>query len=350
MITLVEPWATIPTNVLTEEPPRLGCVLSVAIPVRNEEATLPATLAALAGQRTHDGSPLHPDCYEVILLVNNSVDRSTDVARNFAQKHPALALHVVEVDLPEDEAHVGLARRLLMDLAATRLGPRGVVAMTDADTVVAPDWIAMTLAEIEAGADAVAGRVLVDRVGFTEHEPHAQVFHLRDVTYRYLVTELEARMAPDPFDPWPRHFQHFGPSMAVTVETYLTSGGMPPLPSLEDVAFYEALRRIGARIRHSPAVRVVTSARPAGRTGFGFAVQLGRWSQMGARDEPFMVESVPAIFARLAGQPGIGESLIPIETAIRDLRRVLAGLRSGRCGAVQTLKQVQPVGLVAAAD
>ncbi|HYI14911.1 MAG TPA: glycosyltransferase family 2 protein, partial [Thermomicrobiales bacterium] len=288
--------------------------------------------------------------FEIILLVNNSDDGSAAAARAFARQHAELALHVVEIDLPEEVAHVGRARRLLMDLAAARLGPTGVIATTDADTVVAPDWIAMTLAEIAAGADAVAGRILVDPVGFAEHDRHAQLFHLRDVTYRYLVAELEARLAPDPFDPWPRHFQHFGPSMAVTVETYLRSGGMPPLPSLEDVAFSDALRRIGARIRHSPAVRVVTSARPTGRTGFGFAVQLGCWSQMGARSEPFMVESVPAIIARLTGQPLSCEPLAPIETTIGDLRRLLSELRARRVGSIHPLEQIQPVRLVVAAD
>jgi hypothetical protein len=350
MITLVEPWGCASIAIQVVEPVRTGCVFAVVIPVRNEVASLPDTLAALAAQRDASGSAIDPDRFEIILLVNNSDDGSAAAARAFASQHAELALHVVEIDLPEEDAHVGRARRLLMDLAAARLGPTGVIATTDADTVVAPDWIAMTLAEIAAGADAVAGRILVDPVGFAEHDRHAQLFHLRDVTYRYLVTEFVARLVPDPFDPWPRHFQHFGPSMAVTVETYRRSGGMPPLPSLEDVAFYDALRRIGARIRHSPAVRVVTSARPTGRTDFGFAVQLGRWSQMGARNEPFMVESVPAIIARLTGQPPTGEPLAPIETTIGDLRRLLSELRARRVDVVLTLEQIQPVRLVAAAD
>ena len=56
-----------------DAPPQAGCVLSVVIPVRDEEASLPATLAALAVQRDTSGAPLDPDCYEVILLVNNVI-------------------------------------------------------------------------------------------------------------------------------------------------------------------------------------------------------------------------------------------------------------------------------------
>jgi len=338
-----------PPAKLDVQPPRLGCVLSVVIPVRDEEDRLPQTLAALAEQHDADGRPLDPERYEIILLVNNSSDRSASLARSFAAEHPAVALHVVEIELPDDEAHVGRARRLLMDTAARRLPPAGVIATTDADTIVAPDWIAMMLAEFSTGADAVMGRILVDPEGFADHPPAARLFHLRDVTYRSLVTELEARLAPDPFDPWPRHFQHFGPSIAVTVETYRLAGGMPPLPYLEDVAFYEALRRIGARIRHAPSVRVVTSARPQGRTGFGFAVQLRLWSEMGGRREQFMVESLPAILARLHRQPAPVDAMAPIEQAIADLRRFLANLRAGRGRAV-ALEEIEAVRLVAAAD
>jgi hypothetical protein len=329
--------------------PRTGCALTIVIPVRDEEATLPATLAAIAGQVDTDGQPLDPDLFDIILLVNNATDRSAAVASAFGTAHPALALHVVEVDLPEDEAHVGRARRLLMDTAAARLPANGVIATTDADTVVAPDWVAMTLAEFSNGVDVVTGRILVDPAGFAEQPVAARLFHLRDVTYRALVTELEARLDPDPFDPWPRHFQHFGPSIAVTVDAYRRAGGMPPLPSLEDVAFYDRLRHIGARIRHSPAVRVVTSARPEGRTGFGFAVQLRLWAEMAAREEPFLVESLPAILARIERRPAVRLAQAPIEQVIADLRQYLAPLRAGCCRPV-ALKEVEPVGLAAAAD
>jgi hypothetical protein len=334
---------------LSLPPLRAGCVFSVVVPVRDEEASLPATLAALAAQRDAIGWPLDPDLYEVIVLINNTTDRSAEIARAVGSANPRLALHVVEIDLPEDGAHVGRARRLLMDTAALRLPADGVIATTDADTVVAPDWVAMTLAEFAAGADAVTGRILVDPAGFAEQPAAARLIHLRDVTYRSLVTELEARLDPDPFDPWPRHFQHFGPSIAVTVDAYRRAGGMPPLPSLEDVAFYDALRRIGARIRHSPAVRVVTSARPEGRTGFGFAVQLRLWAEMAARNEPFMVESLPAILARIDGRPAPRVSRAPIEQVIVELRQYLAQLRAEGCHTV-AFEQIEPVGLAAAAD
>ena len=32
-------------------------------------------------------------------------------------------------------------------------------------------------------------------------------------------------------DPWPRHYQHFGASLAVTADAYRRAGGLPPVPA-----------------------------------------------------------------------------------------------------------------------
>jgi hypothetical protein len=56
-----------------------------------------------------------------------------------------------------------------MDLAETWLeegGERdGVILTTDADSQVAPSWIAENLAAFEAGAEAVLGRIDLDGEG-----------------------------------------------------------------------------------------------------------------------------------------------------------------------------------------
>jgi transcriptional regulator with XRE-family HTH domain len=76
---------------------------------------------------------------------------------------------------------------------------------------------------------------------------------------------------------------------------------MPLVRSPEDVALYRALLRVNARFRHSPIVRVVTSARRTGRTSIGLANQLNVWTSMG-EDQPFMVESSAVIVARLSAR------------------------------------------------
>lgn len=279
------------------------CEVCVIVPVRNEAATLTSTLDALAYQIDLQGQPFHRDRYEIVLLANNCTDESAAIAHQFAQCHPDLNLHIVERTLPTQEAHIGRVRQMLMHEAYRRLkqiGRKGgIIASTDGDSQVSPTWIAATLQEIACGADAVGGRILLDRAGLSQLEPYARACHLREVGYRSLIAELESYLDPDYYDRAPRHFQHYGASFAVTAEIYDRAGGLPLVRTPEDVALYRALLRVDARFRHSPSVRVTTSARPLGRTEIGLANQLSVWTTMGQQQQPFLVESGAAIMARL---------------------------------------------------
>ncbi|MGA8027867.1 MAG: glycosyltransferase, partial [Bryobacteraceae bacterium] len=95
------------------------------VPVRNEEDLLPAALRALAEQKTLRGGALSHDCYEVILLINNTTDASPDIARSFKRLYPTFRLHIAERDFGRSEAHIGHVRRLLMDEACRRLESAG---------------------------------------------------------------------------------------------------------------------------------------------------------------------------------------------------------------------------------
>lgn len=300
-------WVSVEPLVIA--PPSPHCEVCVIVPVRDEAENLTATLDALAHQIDLNGRPFDRERYEIILLANNCSDDSAAIARCFAKQHSTLALHVVEITLPPAEAYVGRARRILMDEAYRRLTTlehgRGVIASTDGDTRVAPTWVAATLHEIQEGADAVGGRILTDRAGRAALDDYARLCHLREVGYRYLVAELETYLDPDPYDCWPRHFQHFGASLAVTAQMYERVGGLPAVRTPEDVAFYQALLRVDARFRHSPAVRVVTSVRQVGRTKNGLANQLSEWAVMGRKHQPFLVESAAAIEARLRARRGL---------------------------------------------
>ncbi|WP_292874847.1 glycosyltransferase [Nostoc sp. NMS1] len=291
---------------LVQIPPSPHCEVCVIVPVRNEAQTLAATLTALIHQVDLQGQVLDPRRYEIILLANNCTDDSAAIARSFAQQHPDIALHVVEKTLPPAQAYIGRVRQMLMDEAYRRLCSlgriRGVIASTDGDSQVSQNWIAANLYEINSGVDAVGGRILVERAGRASLDPYAKACYLREVGYRYLITELETYLDPDPYDSFPRHFQHYGASLAVTAEMYALAGGLPPVRTPEDVAFYRALVRVNARFRHSPLVRVVTSARQIGRTNIGLANQLSEWIEMGRQQQPFLVESAAAIETRFVAR------------------------------------------------
>ncbi len=267
-------------------PPHPDLRASVIIPARNEAANLPTTLRALVRQVDLNGQPLDPDSFEVILLANNCTDETQAVARFESQRYAhRIRCHVVARDWPAGLAHVGTARRWLMDQACERLEqvgqPRGLIASTDADTAVAPDWIAASLASISAGADAVAGLIRVDSRELRELGSTVRRTYLSDLVFRRLKLELEAILDPNPLDLMPRHDWHGGASFGITPTMYRQIGGLPPLPHLEDVALAEALWRADARFVHNPRVRVQTSARLEGRTVIGFSADLTRWAADG---------------------------------------------------------------------
>ncbi|GAC1308932.1 MAG: hypothetical protein NVSMB21_14900 [Vulcanimicrobiaceae bacterium] len=275
--------------------------LTVAIPARDEEDAIGGALLALVGQRDEDGTRLAFDRYETIVFANDCADATVARARALARAHPRFTLHVVAGSLPASAAHVGTARKAVMDVAARRFlrarRPEGTVATTDADTIVSPTWIVETLGEARH-ADAVMGRIMLAPSERASLSDAARRLYLADMAYRRIASECEAVRDPVDCDPLPRHGQHYGASFAVSARAYVRAGGLPPRPMLEDLAFFEALQRIDARIRHSMRVRVETSARTLARVDGGFATFLGDLHARGARrDEPF-VEAAALTLAR----------------------------------------------------
>ncbi len=283
---------------LVAGPPHRRCVACVIVPARNEEAHLTRALDALRMQCNLEGAPLDPDSYEVVLLLNNCTDRSEPIAQGYAAVHPSMHLHVVSRELPPAEAHVGTARRLLMDTAYERLrrlpATHTAILSTDADTVVAHDWVARNMNSIRAGADVVGGVIHLfpeELEELTTGQPETAACYLRDREFQRQVARLESLLDPDPADPWPRHLEHFGASLACTPAIYALAGGLPPVKPLEDVAFVDALRKVGARIRHCPDTHIFTSARLDGRAEVGLSGQLRHWQHDAALGRPQQVDS-----------------------------------------------------------
>ena len=183
---------------------------------------------------------------------------------------------------------------MLMDEASRRSAKHGVILSTDGDTVVHPDWIEQNLNILESGADAVGGDIALHPAGVARLSPASRLHYLADARYLEAITRLEAIVDPDPHDPWPRHYHHFGASLACTNALYTELGGLPHADCLEDVAFVKAMVRADARLRHSPSVKVVTAARISGRARVGLATQLREWGN--SPDDP-MVDT-PAFLTR----------------------------------------------------
>jgi Glycosyl transferase family 2 len=252
-------------------PIRSGLV--VAIPVKDEEERLPACLRALAHQLDRSGQPIPPTLVRVVLFANNCADQSASLGRSLGELW-SLDIRVVEASLPPEAAHAGGARRAAMDLAETWLeegGEKdGVILTTDADSQVAPSWIAENLAAFEAGAEAVLGRIDLDGEGKFLPEALHRRGALED-SYEGMLTEVFWRLDPLEHNPWPHHATISGASLGVTRAAYCRVGRLPRVPLGEDKALVALLSRQDARIRYSPTIRVITSGRTNGRAPGGVA-------------------------------------------------------------------------------
>ncbi len=302
---------------LTSTSPLQDCRVCVIVPVRNEAGHLPAMIEAIAHQVNEQGQPINPNSYELLVLANNCSDDSAAIARSLSKTYPALQLHVLEVNLPPAQAHVGKARQMVMNEAYRRLSTIGldrrIIASTDGDTEVSPTWISTLLKEFDKGVDAVGGRILTQRAAAVEINQDISLHYLRRLAHRYLTSQIEAFLDPQPHDCWPRHFQYYGANMSVLAEMYGRVGGLPCVREEEDVALYRQLQQADAKIRHSIDVRVVTSARRTGRATGGLAELLEELAQ--ASRQHYRVES-----------PQLTEARILVR---RQLRQIWAALQGG---------------------
>lgn len=245
-----------------------ACFPVVAIPVRNEAQHIGPCLRALAAQR---GASLS----HVVLLLNNCTDGTCGVVRALAPSLP-FGVVVARRTYPAPIAHAGTARRAAMQVAAGLAGPDGIVLTTDADGRVAPDWLARTLAALGTGVDVVCGRALIDPEEARLIPAHLHEDDRMETAYATLLDRIHDLVDPDPHDPWPRHTEHSGASIAVTVAAWRRAGGVPAVPLGEDRAFLRALRHVDAAIRHAPDVTVCVSGRIAGRARGGMADTMAR--------------------------------------------------------------------------
>lgn len=213
-------------------------MIAVVVPAHDEQDHIGACLKAIAIAArcpSLEGEPVL-----VIVVLDACSDDTGEIAR--ASGVPTLAIHA---------RNVGMARAQGAQLALA--GGARWLAFTDADSIVAPDWLSKQLA---LRSDAVCGTVEVRDWG-SYGEPMRR---------HYAATYTDAD----------GHSHIHGANLGVSAAAYLGAGGFPPLACSEDVALVDALRSSGASIAWSAAPRVVTSARRNFRAAGGFGETLLR--------------------------------------------------------------------------
>lgn len=247
----------------------------------------------------------------------------------------SVPLEVIEHEFPPHLASAGSARRLSMERAAVLAGPGGTVLTTDADGRVPPDWVSANLFYLRRGLDAVAGRAVLDPTEEAMIPVRLREDDALEQAYAAALDEIASLIMPQEWDPWPRHTEHSGASIAVTVEAYKRSGGMPAASIAEDRKFFANLREMNARVRHAPEISVTVSGRTIGRAEGGMADTIRRRLH---RADPYLDDALePAMdrLRRLRGETVAGRRLVQAGAALSELaaaRQIIAQLRLSQHG------------------
>jgi glucosyl-3-phosphoglycerate synthase len=261
--------------------PRESVRAVIIVPAHNEELRIGRCLDALAGQ-----VEVAPEEFEVIVVLDACEDGTAaeieaarlriGAARSYSCRdtgqsdHLGPAIHTVIG--PGQGA--GPARATGMDIGCARLESLGLsgglLGSTDADSVVAPDWIARQLEAIGTGAEAIGGEVTLDPAEAADLPPG--ILAGREAQLAARTREAAAR--------GPAEHAHFsGASLGVTPRAYRQAGGMAWMAALEDQELEDRLAAAGIAIHRLRPVSVVTAARTEGRAERGLArdLELARW-------------------------------------------------------------------------
>lgn len=209
-------------------------MISVVVPVHNERDVITECLAAFWRQ-TFNGP------FEVIVVDNRSSDGTAEVVRTFAREHPELHVR----DVHEPRPGVAAACQTGFDHAQY-----GIVARTDADTLVDEGWL-----------DAIAARfsdervaALCGHVGFRDRQPLQRWLQLERLIG--LHQRAHIRLGKP-------HFWGF--NFAVRRDVFRRAGGFDTrLKLAEDLDLGLRMQKIldrGERIVYAPEMRVFSSSR-----------------------------------------------------------------------------------------
>lgn len=202
-------------------------MISVVIPAYNEEKTISACLESLKDQKTKRQ-------FEVILVDNNSTDKTVTLARSFKEK---LNLRIIS----EKTKGRGAARS-----AGFKAALGDVIFSTDADTILPADWIETFFTKLtNSKAVAVTSNNKIADCGTTTNTVYNALQPIFMRGYRALLG----------------HYWLSGFSFAVYKDVYEKSGGFKyDLIAQEDVDLSFRVRKLG-KIQYVPELPVVLSGR-----------------------------------------------------------------------------------------
>ena len=197
--------------------------VSVVVPAYNAARYLPACLDALVGQE------LPRDHYEVIVVDNNSRDRSADIIRGYPE--------VCLLAEPKQGSYAARNRGL-------RQAQGAVIAFTDADCVPTPDWLARIVAGM---ADAEVGILVGTRSAAGPSRMASLLAAYADERHRYIVSQGDPSL----------YYGHTN-NLAVQRDLFSALGPFVEGPRGSDAIFvHQAVKHFGTNlVRFAPELSV----------------------------------------------------------------------------------------------
>lgn len=215
------------------------CAVAVVIPAHDEAETIGAAVDSVLRAARVARCPVR-----VVVVADACRDATARIARGRGAE-------VLEID----RRSVGAARRAGFEhvLAGTDDPDALWLATTDADTLVAPPWLARQLRHRAGGAELLLGTVDVRRGTLTAR---------RRALWRLDYARRIRRRT---------HGHVHGANLGISARAYLELGGFRPLAHDEDVDLADRARTAGLRIVRATDLAVLTSGRLVGRAPAGFA-------------------------------------------------------------------------------
>lgn len=216
-------------------------MVSVVIPAFNEEKFILNCLNSLKSQKTSRK-------YEVIVVDNNSTDKTSQIVREFT----GLDLKLVK----ESKKGRGFARK-----SGFKKAQGEIILSTDADTTVPEDWIEKLVQSFdEDQVVGVTGTFKIQDQGMIKNT----IFNLLMLVSTYLYWILHG------------YFWFYGGSFAVKREIYFQSGEFNvDFHGMQDVELASRVEKLGT-IKFNPQIIVIASGR---RFNQGFFAGLGEYGR-----------------------------------------------------------------------
>ncbi|WP_049622073.1 hypothetical protein [Frateuria defendens] len=246
----------------------------VAMPVHHDTHDLAACLGGLGEQRDEQGRRYAPGRVLAVLLREQRGDGALPAiaaadagtlsrsADTLSRGMPSWVL--IEGVLPRTQRHAGGVRREALRTALFLAAPAtGLIATTDADSRLPPNWIARQLDALRAGADLVAGVADVDPREELRLPWALARRSLLEGCYAHWLERIDAYLDPLPYDPWPRHRTPTRASLGFGVAALRRMEPLPAPATDEHRALIERGRALDLKIRFDPELRVVAPLRPA---------------------------------------------------------------------------------------